>query len=57
VSLAGREPCRTKTFERESSAAMTSKDGERGLAAERVAIDEESIHAIAMYANGDARRR
>src|SRR5881397_61455 len=29
--------------------------GERGLAAERVAIDEESIHAIAMYANGDAR--
>jgi len=30
-------------------------DGERGLAAERVAIDEESIHAIAMYANGDAR--
>src|SRR5882762_6285413 len=30
-------------------------DGERGLAAERVAIDAESIHAIAMYANGDAR--
>src|SRR5713101_1494593 len=30
-------------------------DAGRGLAAERLSIDEESIHAIAMYANGDAR--
>src|SRR5438874_4784049 len=30
-------------------------DDERGLASEHVSIDEESIHAIAMYANGDAR--
>jgi putative ATPase len=30
-------------------------DAERGLASEQVSIDEESIHAIAIYANGDAR--
>ena len=30
-------------------------DGERGLGRERVSIDLESVGAIAMYANGDAR--
>ncbi len=30
-------------------------DPERGLAGAAVAIDEEVVHAIAMYANGDAR--
>src|SRR5712664_2045260 len=30
-------------------------DPERGLASQAVAIDEEVLHAIAMYANGDAR--
>src|SRR6195256_2972654 len=30
-------------------------DSERGLANQEVAIDEEVVHAIAMYANGDAR--
>src|SRR5207245_4334764 len=30
-------------------------DSERGLANQEVAIDEEVLHAIAMYANGDAR--
>jgi putative ATPase len=30
-------------------------DAERGLAADAVAIDEDVVHAIAMYANGDAR--
>src|SRR5262249_42813182 len=30
-------------------------DPERGLAAENVSIDDEVVHAIAMYANGDAR--
>jgi putative ATPase len=30
-------------------------DVARGLAGEPVAIDDESVHAIAMYANGDAR--
>ncbi len=30
-------------------------DPERGLAADRVSIDDEVVHAIAMYANGDAR--
>src|SRR5205807_2568163 len=30
-------------------------DAERGLASEAVAIDEEVVHAIARYANGDAR--
>jgi len=30
-------------------------DRERGLGAEAVAVDEEALHAIAMYANGDAR--
>ncbi len=30
-------------------------DSERGLAADAVAIDEGVVHAIAMYANGDAR--
>jgi putative ATPase len=31
------------------------KDSQRGLGAERVAIDEDTIRAIALYANGDAR--
>jgi putative ATPase len=30
-------------------------DVDRGLAGEPVTIDDESVHAIAMYANGDAR--
>jgi putative ATPase len=30
-------------------------DAERGLGAEHVSIDEESVNAIALYANGDAR--
>ena len=30
-------------------------DGERGLAGDAVTIDDQSVHAIAMYANGDAR--
>ena len=30
-------------------------DAERGLAGEAVTIDDQSVHAIAMYANGDAR--
>jgi putative ATPase len=30
-------------------------DPERGLASEAVAIDDEVVHALAMYANGDAR--
>jgi putative ATPase len=30
-------------------------DADRGLAGEPVTIDDESVHAIAMYANGDAR--
>jgi putative ATPase len=30
-------------------------DAERGLGAEAVSIDEESVNAIAVYANGDAR--
>src|SRR4051795_8664383 len=30
-------------------------DSERGLAGEAVAIDDDALHAIAMYANGDAR--
>ena len=30
-------------------------DAERGLGAETVAVDEDALHAIAMYANGDAR--
>src|SRR5689334_4193625 len=30
-------------------------DGERGLAGENVAIDDDVVHAIARYANGDAR--
>ena len=30
-------------------------DKERGLGNERVAVDDASIHAIALYANGDAR--
>src|SRR6201982_946461 len=30
-------------------------DGERGLAGENVAIDDDVVHAIALYANGDAR--
>jgi len=30
-------------------------DVDRGLAAEPVTIDDQSVHAIAMYANGDAR--
>ena len=30
-------------------------DAERGLAGEGVSIDEEVVHALAMYANGDAR--
>jgi putative ATPase len=30
-------------------------DGERGLAAEAVSIDDDVVHALAMYANGDAR--
>jgi putative ATPase len=30
-------------------------DSERGLASEAVSIDEESVNAIALYANGDAR--
>jgi putative ATPase len=30
-------------------------DAERGLAGEEVTIDDQSVHAIAMYANGDAR--
>src|SRR5439155_25844157 len=30
-------------------------DNERGLGAERVSVDEEALHAMAMYANGDAR--
>ena len=30
-------------------------DRERGLGAEPVAVDEDALHAIAMYANGDAR--
>jgi len=30
-------------------------DAGRGLGAQRVAIDAETVHAIAMYANGDAR--
>jgi putative ATPase len=30
-------------------------DVERGLAGEPVTIDDEAVHAIAMYANGDAR--
>ena len=31
------------------------KDAERGLGSERVAIDEDTVRAIALYANGDAR--
>jgi putative ATPase len=30
-------------------------DSERGLGSEQVSIDEESVNAIALYANGDAR--
>ena len=30
-------------------------DAERGLAGDAVTIDDQSVHAIAMYANGDAR--
>src|SRR3954454_6762916 len=30
-------------------------DAERGLGGEAVAVDEDALHAIAMYANGDAR--
>src|ERR1700736_6181735 len=30
-------------------------DTERGLASEAVAIDDDVVHALAMYANGDAR--
>jgi putative ATPase len=30
-------------------------DSERGLGGESVAVDEDALHAIAMYANGDAR--
>ena len=30
-------------------------DAERGLAAELVTLDDDAVHAIAMYANGDAR--
>ena len=30
-------------------------DAERGLGAEAVAVDEDALHAIALYANGDAR--
>src|SRR6266850_509980 len=30
-------------------------DPDRGLGSERVATDDETLHAIAMYANGDAR--
>src|SRR5438128_6987509 len=30
-------------------------DAERGLAGEAVSIDDEVLHALAMYANGDAR--
>jgi putative ATPase len=33
----------------------TLADAERGLASEAVAIDDEVVHALAMYANGDAR--
>ncbi len=31
------------------------RDTERGLGHEAVAVDEDALHAIAMYANGDAR--
>jgi putative ATPase len=31
------------------------EDAERGLGAERVSIDEDTLRAIALYANGDAR--
>ena len=30
-------------------------DAERGLAADNLSVDDEVVHAIAMYANGDAR--
>src|SRR2546421_8492119 len=33
--------------------AVTDRD--RGLGADRVSVDDETLHAMAMYANGDAR--
>jgi putative ATPase len=35
--------------------ARTLRDAERGLAGMHVSVDDDALHAIAMYANGDAR--
>src|SRR5262245_60242917 len=43
------------TEEVEAILRRALSDADRGLGAERVAIDEAALHAIAVYANGDAR--
>ena len=43
------------TGEVESIVRRALADRERGLGADAVAVDEDALHAIAMYANGDAR--
>jgi len=43
------------TAEVEGILARALSDVERGLGGDAVAVDEDALHAIAMYANGDAR--